>query len=113
MLKKTFRYVQLNNGKKKLCIEFQDRQYRLLSTLFFVEDDAFEAWITEHINDVLQGKADRRNISGNVCELVIEKEHTCVYDMLAKDGMGDRCTVSTRELLSLIAEWHERKMTLT
>ena len=62
--------------------------------------------------DVLQGKADKRDISGNVCELIIDKDNTVVYDTLAEDGVGSRCTVPTRELLSLIDEWQEKMAVL-
>ena len=61
---------------------------------------------------MLQGKADKRDISGNVCELIIDKDNTVVYDTLAEDGMGSRCTVPTRELLSLIDEWQEKMAVL-
>ena len=84
-----------------------------MSTFFFIEVDSFEKWIRENIMDVLQGKAERREIAGNVCELLIEKENTTVYDMLAEDGMGNCCFVSTKELLSLIDEWHEEKLKLS
>lgn len=66
----------------------------------------------QHINDVLDGKADRREIAGNVFKLVIEKEFSTVYDALADDEKGDQCTVETSELLSLIGQWHEQKALL-
>ena len=95
MIDKKFETITLNNGKRKLKITFSDKKYALLSTLFFVEISTFENWIKENITAVLQGKAEERNISGNICELVIQKENTIVYDMLAEDGMGNWCTVPT------------------
>lgn len=112
MLCKEFGIIELKNGEKKLTVVFHDKGYELLSTLFFVEVGSFEEWIRENINDVLQGKAEERDISGNVCGLIIGKENTVVYDMLAEDGIGNRCTLPTRELLSLIDEWHDRKAQL-
>ena len=35
-----------------------------------------------------------------------------MYDTLAEDGMGSRCTVPSRELLSLIDEWQEKMAVL-
>jgi hypothetical protein len=32
--------------------------------------------------------------------------------MLAEDGMGNWCSISTKELLSIINEWHEQKLLL-
>ena len=95
MIDKKFEIITLKIGKKKLTITFPDKKYALLSTLFFVEISTFENRIKENINAVLQGKAEERNISGNICELVIQKENTIVYDMLAEDGMGNWCTVPT------------------
>jgi hypothetical protein len=112
MLNKKFKVITLSNGKKKLTIVFSDEEYKLLSTFFFVEVNSFEDWIKENIDDVLQGKNDRREISGNICELIIEKDKTIIYDMLAEDGMGKWCSVSTKELLSIINEWHEQKLLL-
>lgn len=112
MIEKKFETVMLNNGKKKLTIVFLDKKYALLSTLFFVEIGAFENWIKENITAVLQGEAEEKNISGNICEIVIQKKNTTIYDMLADDGMGNWCSVPTREFLSLIDEWHEQKALL-
>ena len=109
MIDKEFKTITLDNGKKKLTIDFFDKKYALLSTFFFVEVGTFEEWIKENINDVVHGKAEEKDISGNICELVIQKENTTIYDMLAEDGMGNWCSIPTHELLSIIDEWHEQK----
>ena len=107
MLEKEFRTIELSGGEKKLTVVFQDKGYELLSTFFFVEVSAFGGWIRENIADVLQGKAELREISGNICGLIIKKDNTVVYDTLAEDGAGKRCTVLTRELLALTDEWEK------
>lgn len=112
MLNKEFKVIKLNDGKKKLTIVFTDKEYELLSTFFFVEVNSFEEWIKKNIDDVLQGKNNKIEISGNICELIIEKDKTIIYDMLAEDGMGKWCSISTKELLSIINEWHEQKLLL-
>lgn len=112
MLQKEFKTIKLNDGRKKLTVVFSDKAYELLSTFFFVEVNSFEEWIKQNIYDVLQGKTDKAEQSGNVCEWVVEKDKTTVYDMLAQDGTGKQCAVSTEELLSLINEWHEQKLLL-
>lgn len=112
MLNKEFRIAKLNSGKKKLTVVFADKEYELLSTFFFVEVNSFEEWIKKNIEDVLQGKNDKIEIAGNICELIIEKDKTIIYDMLAEDGMGKWCSISTKELLSMINEWHEQKLLL-
>ena len=104
MLKKEFRNIELSNGEKKLTVVFQDERYELLSTLFFVDVRAFGDWIRQNINDVLQGKACCREISCNVCGLMIKKENTVVYDILAEDGVGKQCSLPTSELSALIDE---------
>ena len=112
MIDKEFKIITLNNGKKVLTIVFPDKKYALLSTFFFVEIGSFGDWIRNNIQEIVQGKAEKRNISGNVCELDIKKRDTTIYDMLAEDGRGVWCSVPTQELLSMIDEWHERRATL-
>ena len=107
MLKKKFNTIELKSGEKKLTVVFEDKGYELLSTFFFVEAGSFESWIRQNITEVLQGKAESRDISGNICELIIGKENTVIYDTLADDGKGSLCTVPTRELLNLLDEWSE------
>lgn len=109
MIDKEFKPITLHNGKKKLTIVFRDNKYALLSTFFCVEVDAFEEWIKENIQDVLSGKVEEKSIAGNICELVIRKENTTVYDMLEENGKGNWCTVPTQALLSIIEEWHKQK----
>ncbi len=107
MIEKKFETITLKDGTKKLTIVFDDKKYGLLSTFFFVEIGAFGDWIKENINVVLQGEVEEKNISGNICELVIRKDNTVIYDMLAEYGMGNWCSVPTQELLSLIDEWRD------
>lgn len=57
----------------------------------------------------ISGKVEEKSIAGNICELVIRKENTTVYDMLAEDGKGNWCTVQAQALLSIIEEWHKQK----
>ena len=108
MLDRKYKVFGLKNGKKALTVSFGEG-FELLGTFFFVEVNAFEDWIRGNICDVLEGRAERRDISGNICELIIGKETAEVLDTLAEDGIGKRCTLPTRELLTLIDEWHERK----
>ena len=112
MLSKEFKTIELKSGQKQLTIVFHDARYAILSAFFFDEVGSFEDWIVQHIKDVLDGKADRREIAGNVFKLVIEKEFSTVYDTLADDEKGDWCTIETSELLSLIEQWHEQKALL-
>ena len=91
MLDRKYKIIGLKNGKKALTVSFGEG-FELLGTFFFVEVNAFEDWIR-----------------GNICELIIGKETAEVLDTLAEDGIGKRCTLPTRELLTLIDEWHERK----
>lgn len=106
MIDKEYKIITLDNGKKVLTIVFPDKKYALLSTFFFVEIGSFEDRIRDNIQEVVQGRAEKRNISGNICEMVIKKKDTAIYDMLAEDGRGAWCSVPTQELLSMIDEWH-------
>lgn len=112
MLNRTYQYITLENGKKELTIFFEDKQYELLSTFFFVEMDSFEEWIKEELLIVLRRQEETREIAGNVCGLCITRDKTAVYDMLAKDGKGNWCEVDTGELYQIILEWHEKRLQL-
>ncbi|MBR2683603.1 MAG: hypothetical protein IKE22_10115 [Atopobiaceae bacterium] len=112
MIDREYATITLNSGKRMLTIAFPDKEYALLSTFFFAEVEAFEGWIRQNIEEVLCGKAEERTISGTICELVITQRDTAISDALAEDGRGNWCSVPTRELLSMIDEWHERRAVL-
>ena len=61
------------------------------------------------IDKVLSGEVNEQIISGNCCELEINRKTTKIFDSLAEDGMGNWCEVDTKELRQLIDEWCEKE----
>lgn len=110
-IKREYKIITINK-KNKLKIEFADSRYDLLGTFFFVDYSAFGDWIDKKVAEVISGKEESQNISGNVCELVIRKDRIKVFDMLAKDGMGKWCELDTDEMIELMKEWriHETQL---
>jgi len=108
-IERKYKMITIPNGKQKLNIEFADSYYDLLSTFFFVNYSYFGDWIDQKIAAVVSGKEENQNISGNICELVIRKDGIKVFDMLAEDGMGKWCEVTTDEMIELMKEWHAKK----
>lgn len=104
-IKRQFKTIELKNGKTIRTVVFDDPQYALLTTFFIADYNAFSDWIDRNMLDVLEGRKEYLEISGNICELAIGKEMTTVYDTLAEDGIGRRCEVSTPELFDVMNEW--------
>lgn len=108
-IERKYKMITIPNGKQKLNIEFADSYYDLLSAFFFADYSSFGDWIDQKIAEVVSGKEENQNISGNICELVIGKDSIKVFDMLAEDGMGKCCEVATDEMIELMKEWRVKK----
>lgn len=111
-IKRSYKTMTLANGAKKLIVEFSDPYYDILTSFFVADYSSFGDWIDNEIELVLSGKEEIRDITGNVYELVIEKDYTKVYDTLAEDAMGNWCRIATDDLVELIREWREMKKQL-
>ena len=109
-IERRYKTLELKSGKKVQTVIFDDPQYQLLSTFFFADYNSFADWIDQNMLDVIEGRRESVDISGNVCELVIGKETTRVYDTLAEDGKGKWCEVETDAFYELMKEWKEKKI---
>lgn len=100
-----FRVLQLKSGKKRLLIDFEEKEYELLST--FLESDVipFEQWIKEKIHNVITKKENYEEINGNICHVKITPEYTEISDNLAEEGREKSCTIETEQLADLIDLW--------
>ena len=112
-IKRTYKTIEMKNGRKLLTVEFDDPRYAILSTFLFADYKAFSDWFDQKIQEVLDHEKESNNVSGNVCELMITEKTTKVYDTLADDGMGAWCEIETEDLLSLIHEWKEKSKELS
>jgi len=108
-MERKYRTITHVNGVKKLVVDFSDSYYRLLTVFFAMDFSNFSDWFYQGVQDVLSGKEETLDISGNVCELIIERDKITIYDMLAEDGMGNWCEVATNEMIELMDEWIAEK----
>ena len=109
MIKKQYKEIILNNGKKDLTILFENlRNSELLTSFLYSDVIPFEDWIKSDIDNVLSGEIDRKEISGNVCNVEITLKKTKIYDSFIDDDeeyYGTFCEIDTTELKDLINEW--------
>ena len=108
-MERKYRTITLADGEKDLVVDFSDSYYELLSVFLVVDFSNFSDWFYQGVQDVLSGKEETLDISGNVCELIIERDKITIYDMLAEDGMGNWCEVATNEMIELMDEWIAEK----
>ena len=100
-----FREIEMNSGKRKLLIDFEDEKNELLSTFLETEVITFSDNIIFCLNQVLENGSEYEEFNGNVCGLEINKNRTQIFDNLASDGMGKWCDIDTNELKKLVELW--------
>lgn len=85
-----------------------EKEYELLTTFLCADVHPFSLNVREAFDNVLNGRSDYEEISGNICGVEIHKEKTKIYDNLAEDGKGNWCEVDTKELRELIEIWSNK-----
>ena len=105
MYKYQFRILELGDGQKELLIEFEDKVKEILSSFLESDVSAFENYVCEVIDKVLNDESEYEELNGNVCGVEIHKDMTQIYDNLAEDGMGNWCEVDTKDLRELVDIW--------
>ena len=112
MLEHNYKELVLKNGnktKKKIIVEFADPDFELLGIFFASEFGNFAGEIKRELDDVLTGKKERSEFTGNLCQLIVDGEESVLYDMCAEDGRGKTCSLNTAELSRLVDEYNERR----
>lgn len=104
-----FRVLHLKSGKRRLLIDFENKEYEILSVFLESEVAAFEDWIKEKLDNVISKKVDEEQVNGNICHAKIGREYTEISDNLAGDGIGKKCVLETKQLADLVKAWCEEK----
>jgi hypothetical protein len=95
-------------GKKDDIVFDFEKKYELLTTFLSADVKPFSIYIIKALDNLLDGKSEYEEISGNVCGVKMHKEKTQIYDNLSEDGMGNWCEVDTKDLRELIEIWSNK-----
>lgn len=100
-----------NHERKRLVIEFTDPTYDIVAAFLMSDAAMLQFEIVDHIEDVLTGKTETIETSGNRFSLIIQKEETMLEDLFT-DLYDDfptyeRLVMPTETLLKLIHAWKE------
>lgn len=100
------------NGKHPVFL-FEE-PYSLLGTLLVSDVQSDGLFLSEALESVRSGQTPMKEITGNVCSVLIGRERIVILDALAADGMGKACVVDFGEFNRileawLVAVWHERR----
>lgn len=97
------------NTKKRLVIEFTERDQAILGEFLMTDAPLLSGKILHHLEGVLCGERDMVSGSGNRCSWKMDAQ-TAVIDDLFADMAEDiptlpSCTIETKELYELIDMW--------
>lgn len=102
MLNKTFKVISFENSKPMLTVEFDDKKYELLSTLFFADGSTVCKVAIQKIKEIFEDKISVWEGTGNVYSIRITKETTTVCDIFDE---SISCNILTEDFKSLIDDW--------
>ena len=99
---------------RKTVFRFEE-PYTLLGTLLAADVQSDGRFLLEALKSVRSGQFPVREITGNVCSLLMGRERVVVLDALAPDGVGKACVVEFGEFERILESWldsarlHERR----
>ena len=99
---------------RKTVFRFEE-PYSLLGTLLAADVQSDGRFLLEALESVRSGQFQVREITGNVCSLLMGRERVVVLDALAADGVGKACVVEFGEFERILEAWlasaghHERR----
>ena len=102
MIEKKFNIIFTEDGTSHLTIEFEDKKYELLSTLFFADSSTICKIAIQKIRDIYENIISDWEATGNVCSIKITKENTIVCDIFDESVS---CNISTLDFKSLLDDW--------
>ena len=111
MLKREYKVYPIGEDENNITILFDIKNKETLTTFMVCDVRAFQDWIKDDFNEVLSGKTDFLNVSGNVCYIEITPITTKVYDGLTESDeeyYSTMCEVDTKDLYEVIVEWCEK-----
>lgn len=115
MIDRKYEVITASNENKYLNVNFEIKNGEILSSFFFSEVTPFENTIRECLDNVLTGKSQFEEFTGNVTTIKIELKTTRVYDDLIYyrgtpfDESETYCELTTLDLKELIDEWCKKE----
>lgn len=96
------------SGRKYRVIIVEDK-IQLVSVFLMsdIQNDPNPNYVFEAIDEVLCGKREYAEFSGNVCLVKVYKDKSIIYDKLAEDAKGDWCEIETTELREFVEIWRD------
>jgi len=83
-------------------------EFRLIEIVFEDMASFGEAIFGGFIGNVVTGKSEYEEITGNMCSLEISKEYTLISTEFVNNGIDNELRVNTDKLFELINEWIEK-----
>ena len=111
MLKRDYEIYKMKNGENDLTVNYYIKNGQTLTMLMACDASSFGYWINENIDNVLSGREQYIELSGNACYLEITPTTTKVYDGLTESDeeyYSTMCEVDTKDLYGAIEEWCEK-----
>lgn len=98
------------DGDKDLIIQMKDAENEPVSIFLEADASQFEDWIKQEFDDVLSGKVECVEESGNATHYSIHKDKTRI-ELLFPPNEDDEiwCEVDTKELKNLVDEFCEKR----
>ncbi len=105
------REVELRNGsqyKKRLVIEFNDSKMQIVGEFLMADAPIIGGQILKEIDNVLEGKQDFIESSGNRTHLIVGPEYTKIedlFDFVEEVSEYPTFNIKTKMLRELIIMW--------
>lgn len=102
MIKKKFKTVLIGDAKPELTVEFEDKKYEVISTLFVADFSTICELAIKKIEEINEGKISEFEGTGNICNVKITKDNITISDIFNE---LNSCTISTDDFEELIKDW--------
>lgn len=110
-MKIEFKIYEKRNGKKGYAAIVEDKNGETLSSFLISDAIAFEEWLVQGIDEVLNGQKELYSVNGNACKLEVTKELAKVYDLQAEseEEENETCYITDpKTLKQIINVWCEK-----
>lgn len=101
-MKYKFSIEETNNRYKKIILP---EELKLIEYVFEDMESFAEPIFLRFIEKVINKDSSYEQISGNICNLEINRDFTTVSAEFVPSEMSNECKIETNELLSLILVW--------
>ena len=100
-MKRKFNVINISEFKH-IRIDFEDKKYGMLSTLFFTDGSTICSFALEKYEEIRDGRISKWSATGNACSIEMTSDNTNVYDIFNDTNY---CSLCTDDFIELIYEW--------